>query len=62
MAWTSYKIHYRFRQTVYHITFIRLAADAPGPDRLFLDGRQLETPSLPMADDHHEHGVEMYFR
>ena len=27
-AWTTYKIHYRYRQTVYHITITRLAADS----------------------------------
>src|SRR6185503_17495873 len=27
-AWNSYKMHYRYRQTVYHITFTRLAADS----------------------------------
>ena len=26
-SWTSFKIHYRYRQTVYHITINRLPAD-----------------------------------
>ena len=27
-SWTTFKIHYRYRQTVYHITITRLAADS----------------------------------
>ena len=30
-AWTSFKVHYRYRQTVYHITVTRLAEDSAEP-------------------------------
>ena len=39
--WPACKIHYRYRQTVYHITITRLAADLPGENQLFLDGNEL---------------------
>ena len=28
-AWTGYRIHYRYRETVYHITVKRLGPEAP---------------------------------
>jgi cyclic beta-1,2-glucan synthetase len=57
-AWPSYKIHYRYRQTVYHITISRLDAGAPAPE-LFLDGEQLSGKTIPLADDHREHFVDV---
>jgi cellobiose phosphorylase len=40
-SWTSYKIHYRYHQTVYHITITRLGADSGGANQLSLDGQDL---------------------
>jgi cyclic beta-1,2-glucan synthetase len=59
-SWTSYKIHYRHRQTVYHITIKRLPAD--GPVELFLDGQNLTEETIPLTDDHIEHFVELRAR
>ena len=58
-AWTSFKIHYRHRQTVYHITVVRADGDKNSRDRLCLDG--LETPgrTIPLRDDGIEHAVEL---
>jgi cellobiose phosphorylase len=61
-AWDSYKIHYRYRQTVYHITFTRLPDDTTDADRLILDGQEIPGTVLPLLDDSHEHAVEMKFR
>jgi cellobiose phosphorylase len=58
-SWTTYKIHYRYRQTVYHITISRLAADAAGANQLFLDGEELAVKTVPLADDRREHFVEL---
>jgi cellobiose phosphorylase len=57
--WTTYKIHYRYRQTVYHITITRLAAGVTGPNQLSLDGKELTGQVLPLTDDRLEHAVEM---
>ena len=57
-GWPSCKIHYRYRQTVYHITISRLAAAAGAP-RLLLDGIALEGPTLPLVDDQQEHFAEV---
>ncbi len=61
--WNTYKIHYRYRQTLYHITITRQAADAVASDHLlFLDGQQLSQTSIPLVDDHREHMVELKVR
>jgi cyclic beta-1,2-glucan synthetase len=57
-AWTTYKIHYRYRQTVYHITITRLDGSV-GATELSLDGKALAEETIPLVDDHAEHFVEM---
>jgi cellobiose phosphorylase len=58
-SWSTYKIHYRYRQTVYHITISRLAAEASQMSRLWLDGKELAGQMLPLVDDRREHAVEL---
>jgi hypothetical protein len=54
------KVHYRFRQTVYHITYTRRpASEAPYNGQL--DGQPLEGAVLPLTDDRREHWVEIPF-
>jgi len=57
--WSTYKIHYRYRQTIYHITIARLATDAAEANQLFLDGEELAVKIIPLVDDHREHFVEL---
>jgi cyclic beta-1,2-glucan synthetase len=61
-AWNWFKMHYRYRQTVYHITIVRLAANASGADSLTLDGREIPGNVLPLLNDHQEHAVELKVR
>jgi cyclic beta-1,2-glucan synthetase len=56
--WTTCKIHYRYRQTIYHITITRLAVGTGDANQLFLDGTKLTTETLPLLDDRREHSVE----
>lgn len=58
-AWNTYKIHYRYRQTVYHITISRLLGDSAGEHPLLLDGQEFAGTTLPLRNDGHEHTVEM---
>lgn len=58
-SWTACKIHYRYGQTPYHITISKLPAGSPGAGRTFLDGKELAGDAVPLADDHHEHAVEL---
>ena len=57
--WKSYKIHYRYRQTVYHITISRLVVDSAAANQLFLDGKELAVETVPLVDDRREHSVEL---
>ena len=58
-AWPQYKIHYRYRQTVYHITITRVTASAVGANSLTLDGREIGGNVLPLVDDLQEHVAEL---
>jgi cyclic beta-1,2-glucan synthetase len=61
-SWTTYKIHYRFRQTVYHITITRLEADSEEEKQLWLDGKEIAMETVPLIDDQQVHFVEMKVR
>src|SRR5947207_15950410 len=60
--WTTYKIHYRYRQRVYHITINRLPDGSAGATELSLDGKALAEETIPLVDDHAEHFVEILVR
>jgi cyclic beta-1,2-glucan synthetase len=60
--WNSFKVHYRFRLTVYHITISRLPADDAEASRLYLDGNELQGTTLPLQDDRRDHSVEFKVR
>ncbi len=61
-TWDGYKIHYRYRQTVYHITIARMPADAVGPNLLSVDGQEISGVAIPLCDDRREHFAEMKVR
>jgi cyclic beta-1,2-glucan synthetase len=50
--WPGFKLHYRFRETVYHITVVQ-----DGAAGLSVDGVELEGQAIPLLDDHLEHTV-----
>ena len=59
--WREFKIHYRYRETVYHITVLQTPAgeDARAArTRLSLDGIEQPGTAIPLIDDHREHLVE----
>jgi cellobiose phosphorylase len=60
--WNEYKIHYRYRQTVYHIRIARLDASAEAGPSLIVDGAVIGGDSIPLRDDHREHVVELRVR
>jgi len=61
-SWTTFKIHYRYRQTIYHITISRMVPGAGDASTLTLDGRELPGNSLPLRDDRQEHAAELKLR
>jgi cyclic beta-1,2-glucan synthetase len=56
--WDGCKVHYRFGETFYHISFRREGKRGDKVVRLTLDGREVEAPLLPLADDRADHQVE----
>jgi cellobiose phosphorylase len=60
-SWTTYKVHYRYRQTVYHITITRCPAELEEAGMLTLDGQAIPGGTIPLCDDSREHAVEMRF-
>ena len=55
--WEHFKIHYRFRETVYHCAFHQVK---PGGEiRLIVDGVEREDRFVALNDDHQEHFVEI---
>lgn len=57
-GWSSYKVHYRFQETVYHITVMRTDDAADTVPGLTLDGQPLEGTAIPLTNDTIEHFVE----
>jgi len=58
-SWTSYTIHYRYRQTLYHIAIMRLTTEPADGHQLLLDGNSLSGPTVPLVDDRREHSVQL---
>ena len=59
--WNGFTIHYRYRETVYHIA-VRQTAHATGDERLRVDGRDQPGMAVPLVDDRLEHWVEVSVR
>lgn len=67
--WAEYKIHYRYRETVYHILVTRVAEEPQQTLRVILDGAVVDEGSVdesgraqgmvPLVDDRQEHQVEV---
>jgi cellobiose phosphorylase len=64
--WQSYKIHYRYRDTVYHITINTNQEKSADLPRVILDDVVVQTSqvnqvntscTIPLTDDRQEHNV-----
>jgi cellobiose phosphorylase len=53
--WKAFKIHYRYRETIYHIDVAVTKSQA----MIMVDGIQQEQKSISLMDDHQEHRVEV---
>jgi cellobiose phosphorylase len=56
--WKTYQIHYRYRETVYHITVLQTHA-AKGGITVTVDGVDQDDDSIPLVDDRKEHRIEV---
>ena len=57
-AWPSLKIHYRYRDTMYHIT-IRNSGSGTVVQRIALDGAERPEHFVPLVDDRSDHHVDV---
>jgi cellobiose phosphorylase len=58
--WTSFKVHYRFHETVYHITVLQLS-DHDGEMKVTMDGAHCADKTVKLVNDLQEHFVELTF-
>jgi cellobiose phosphorylase len=58
--WKFLKLHYRYRETTYHISLFNESGSWSGDRRVSLDGIQLADDSIPLKDDHLQHIVEVH--
>jgi cellobiose phosphorylase len=56
--WKEFKVHYRYRETVYHIVVVQTPATSGGTT-MTIDGVQRNDSGIPLIDDRQEHTVEV---
>ena len=56
--WQGFKMHYRYRETVYHIAVLQTPA-GNGEMRVSVDGIEQHDKAIPLVDDHKEHWAEV---
>jgi len=59
--WSTFKIHYRYRETFYHIT-VRASQEGSTANRLVVDDREQSESFVLMVDDRNDHYVEVEVR
>jgi cellobiose phosphorylase len=61
-SWQAFKLHYRYRETVYHITVSQIAAGnavQSSAMRVTVDGIERPDKVIPLIDDRRDHMVEV---
>lgn len=58
-GWDGYKLHYRYRETIYHISVTQKHSDR-GVRRLTVDGIEQPEGTIPLVDDRVEHWVDIF--
>jgi cyclic beta-1,2-glucan synthetase len=56
--WDGFKLHYRYRGTVYHIGVLQIPA-GKGDTSVSVDGIEQRDRTIPLVDDHNEHWAEV---
>jgi cellobiose phosphorylase len=57
--WESFQVHYRYRQSVYHI-HVKNASGGPATvTRVICDGAEQADETIPLTDDQREHQVQV---
>jgi cyclic beta-1,2-glucan synthetase len=58
-AWKSYQIRYRYRETPYRITLMKIGNTWNGPQAILLDGVSHSNSAVRLVDDRADHVVEI---
>jgi cellobiose phosphorylase len=53
--WTEFKVHYRYRETVHHITVRQVDTDAG----IFIDNKKTDDAAITLLDDRQEHFIDV---
>ena len=56
--WKAFKVHYRYRETVYHIGVLHTGA-GDGETSVTVDGVERHDKAILLVDDRQEHSVEV---
>jgi len=56
--WEGFTVHYRYRETVYHIAVLRRQV-GDGATSVTVDGAPQQDTTITLVDDHQEHVVEV---
>jgi len=56
--WVGFTVHYRYRETVYHIAVLRRQV-GDGETSVTVDGSPQQDKTITLVDDHQEHAVEV---
>jgi cyclic beta-1,2-glucan synthetase len=56
--WPGFTMHYRFRETIYHIN-VRQGVSGNSARQVKVNGKELNDTIIPLVDDHKEHWVEV---
>jgi cellobiose phosphorylase len=56
--WETFKVHYRYRETIYHITVQQMSAGS-GKTSVTVDGVEQPDDTIPLIDDQQEHSVKV---
>lgn len=56
--WETFKVHYRYRETVYHISVLQVHP-GNGEMSVTVDGVEQSDKAIPLVDDHKDHTVEV---
>jgi cellobiose phosphorylase len=57
-GWEGFKLHYRYRETVYHVSVRQTRSGSDGMS-VTVDGVRRPDPVIPLVDDRRDHAVEV---
>ena len=58
-SWPTCTVHYRYKQTMYHVRINRSPTGSAASNHISLDGQELNGNTIPLQDDRREHSVSI---